>query len=64
MSEETSSSGRRMRPCPICSKLSTPDAYPFCSKRCADIDLHRWFNESYTVPVVETDDIEDPEDPK
>lgn len=49
---------RRARPCPICSKLSTDKAYPFCSKRCADIDLHHWLKESYTVPVVELDDID------
>lgn len=59
MADNTDQNARRMRPCPICSKLSTPDAYPFCSKRCADIDLHRWFSEGYTVPVVETDDIDD-----
>jgi hypothetical protein len=26
---------------------------PFCSPRCADIDLGRWFNGSYSVPAVE-----------
>ena len=29
---------------------------PFCSKRCADIDLGNWFNEKYTVPAVEIDE--------
>lgn len=50
---------RRMRPCPICSKLSTPADYPFCSDRCAKVDLNRWFSEGYTIPVVETDDIDE-----
>ena len=50
---------RRMRPCPICSKLSTQEDYPFCSDRCAKIDLNRWFSEGYTIPVVETDDIDE-----
>ena len=49
--------------CPICRKLVSPDNKyrPFCSKRCADIDLGNWFNESYRVPVVELDeqDIQD-----
>ena len=36
--------------CPICKKPSDPQYRPFCSKRCADIDLGRWFNESYVVP--------------
>lgn len=56
---------RRMRPCPICSKLSTPDDYPFCSDRCAKIDMNRWFTGSYAIPAVETDDIDEsnlPED--
>ncbi|WP_150524274.1 DNA gyrase inhibitor YacG [Roseibium sediminis] len=57
-----SSPGRRMRPCPICSKLSSPEDYPFCSERCNQVDLHRWFSEGYSIPAVETDDVED-EDP-
>ena len=43
--------------CPICGKLEKANNYkPFCSKRCADIDLGNWFSESYTVPVVEMDE--------
>ncbi|MDR1025822.1 MAG: DNA gyrase inhibitor YacG [Lactobacillus sp.] len=43
--------------CPICGKLEKENKYrPFCSKRCADIDLGNWFSESYTVPVVEMDE--------
>lgn len=53
---------QRMRPCPICSKLSTPEDYPFCSDRCRQVDLNRWFSESYTVPVVETDDLDGSEE--
>jgi endogenous inhibitor of DNA gyrase (YacG/DUF329 family) len=26
---------------------------PFCSKRCADVDLHRWLGGSYAIPAVE-----------
>jgi endogenous inhibitor of DNA gyrase (YacG/DUF329 family) len=29
---------------------------PFCSRRCADIDLGRWLNGSYTAPVIEMDE--------
>ncbi|ATQ43526.1 DNA gyrase inhibitor YacG [Caulobacter mirabilis] len=44
------------RTCPICSK-PTEEAYrPFCSKRCADVDLQRWFTGGYAIPVVEDDD--------
>ncbi len=37
--------------CPICGKSGTPDYRPFCSKRCADIDLGRWLKEGYRVPT-------------
>jgi hypothetical protein len=39
--------------CPICGKPGVPDYRPFCSKRCADIDLGRWLKESYRVPAEE-----------
>ena len=48
-----------MSKCPICKKELTDTKYrPFCSKRCADIDLGNWFNESYHIPAVELDDTE------
>ena len=37
--------------CPICSKPTAPDYRPFCSRRCADVDLGRWLTESYRVPM-------------
>jgi endogenous inhibitor of DNA gyrase (YacG/DUF329 family) len=43
------------RSCPICSKPAIVRYRPFCSKRCADVDLQRWFTGSYAVPVVEED---------
>lgn len=39
--------------CPVCGKAPVPDYAPFCSKRCADIDLHRWLTGSYAIPAVE-----------
>ncbi len=36
--------------CPICGKGSEHRYRPFCSKRCADIDLGRWLGETYRVP--------------
>jgi endogenous inhibitor of DNA gyrase (YacG/DUF329 family) len=36
--------------CPICSKPVEPEYRPFCSKRCADVDLHRWLTGSYVMP--------------
>jgi endogenous inhibitor of DNA gyrase (YacG/DUF329 family) len=41
---------RRPRPCPICGQKSRPEWHPFCSKRCADIDLHRWLTGRYAIP--------------
>lgn len=43
--------------CPICSKDSDKKYRPFCSKNCADIDLGRWFNGTYTAPSEEDDDL-------
>jgi uncharacterized protein len=42
--------------CPICGKPAQPQFRPFCSRRCADVDLHRWFSDSYAIPVVEDDE--------
>jgi endogenous inhibitor of DNA gyrase (YacG/DUF329 family) len=38
------------RPCPICRKPRSAEFAPFCSPRCRDIDLGRWFGEGYAVP--------------
>ena len=43
------------RPCPICRKPATPRDRPFCSPRCAEIDLGRWFSETYRIPTAEKD---------
>jgi endogenous inhibitor of DNA gyrase (YacG/DUF329 family) len=42
--------------CPICGKPADPRTRPFCSRRCADVDLHRWLSGAYAVPAVEADD--------
>lgn len=44
------------RPCPICSKPLVERFRPFCSKRCADVDLGRWLNGSYAIPAEEEDE--------
>lgn len=46
---------RRPRKCPICGKDAARETYPFCSKRCADIDLNRWLTDGYSIPAVEAD---------
>lgn len=45
--------------CPVCGRPSDNKYRPFCTKRCADIDLGRWLKESYRVPTEET--LEDAE---
>lgn len=51
-----------VRRCPICGKPESrvERERPFCSRRCADIDLHRWLNGAYAVPV-QPDEDEQPE---
>jgi endogenous inhibitor of DNA gyrase (YacG/DUF329 family) len=39
--------------CPICGKRSSPQHQPFCSRRCANIDLGRWLKGSYRVEIEE-----------
>ncbi|HEY9215569.1 MAG TPA: DNA gyrase inhibitor YacG [Ancylobacter sp.] len=48
--------------CPICGKSMVEKYRPFCSSRCADVDLHRWLSGAYAIPVTEDDD-EDGEEP-
>jgi endogenous inhibitor of DNA gyrase (YacG/DUF329 family) len=35
--------------CPICGKPRAALYQPFCSRRCADVDLARWFSGSYSI---------------
>jgi hypothetical protein len=44
--------------CPICKGETSADYRPFCSRRCADIDLAKWLNGSYAAPSQDPDDIE------
>jgi endogenous inhibitor of DNA gyrase (YacG/DUF329 family) len=46
--------------CPVCSKPAEQKFLPFCSSRCRDVDLNRWFSGRYVVPGRD-DDTEDPE---
>ena len=42
--------------CPICQKPSDARYRPFCSRRCADVDLGKWLTGSYAIPVEEAED--------
>ncbi len=47
-----------LRACPICGKPATLEHKPFCSRRCADIDLHRWLGGVYAIPAMPSDEGE------
>ena len=55
MSQATTTT--KVRRCPICKSEAVAAYKPFCSKRCADIDLGKWFNDAYVV--AGNDDDED-----
>lgn len=40
--------------CPQCGKATEKKYRPFCSQRCQQLDLGKWFNESYAIPAEET----------
>ncbi len=50
--------------CPTCQKDPDTKYRPFCSKRCADIDLGKWFDGTYTVAGDEAVASSDDEGPK
>ena len=45
--------------CPICAKDTHADFRPFCSKRCADIDLAKWLGGGYAIPSENPDDADE-----
>jgi endogenous inhibitor of DNA gyrase (YacG/DUF329 family) len=46
----------RTRKCAACGKPQVKEHRPFCSKRCAQLDLGRWLGERYAIPAVEDPD--------
>lgn len=46
------------KPCPICGKPAVQRFKPFCSARCADIDLGRWLKGSYVIPGEPVEETE------
>ncbi len=46
--------------CPICGRPASARHRPFCSARCADVDLGRWLGGQYRVPAADNDEEERP----
>ncbi|WP_108259720.1 DNA gyrase inhibitor YacG [Mangrovicoccus ximenensis] len=42
--------------CPVCGKPADPRYRPFCTRRCADVDLARWLTGSYAIPADDEPD--------
>jgi uncharacterized protein len=47
---------QRRQACPICGKPVEERFRPFCSKRCADVDLNRWLSGVYALPGTEDEE--------
>ncbi|MBU0781603.1 DNA gyrase inhibitor YacG [Loktanella salsilacus] len=45
--------------CPICERATDPQYRPFCSKRCADVDLAKWLTGSYAIPAAPEEQADD-----
>ncbi|RBP02526.1 hypothetical protein DFR50_1512 [Roseiarcus fermentans] len=48
--------------CPICGKPRSERYDPFCSRRCADVDLYKWLKGGYVIPGSERERGEPPDD--
>lgn len=48
-----------MSKCVICGKEQDAQYRPFCSKRCADVDLNRWLSGGYAIPAEEDEPSSD-----
>jgi hypothetical protein len=48
--------------CPICGRPASARHRPFCSVRCAEIDLGRWLGGHYRIPAPENDEEDRPAD--
>ena len=42
--------------CVICGRPRVADYDPFCSRRCADVDLYKWLKGGYVIPGQENAD--------
>lgn len=57
--QKSAVSARKDRKCPICGKPADEKHLPFCSKRCAQVDLNRWLSGAYAIPGKQPEGDED-----
>lgn len=48
--------------CPICAKEADAKYRPFCSRRCADVDLGKWLTGSYAIPSAAEETADKPDE--
>lgn len=51
-------------PCPICGAPPKERFRPFCSLRCANVDLGNWLTDRYAIPVAEDEQDPGTEEPR
>lgn len=44
--------------CPVCKRKTDAAYRPFCSRRCADVDLAKWMSGSYAIPSDDPEDLD------
>lgn len=47
---ETDPKPRPLPRCPVCGRRASQETRPFCSPRCAQVDLGRWLTGAYAIP--------------
>jgi len=59
MNAEPTKPNRPVRKCALCDNPVAEKFSPFCSKRCADLDLGKWLNGSYVIEGSDSPSSED-----
>ena len=62
MASSTPGPPQKLGACPVCKAPADHHYRPFCSRRCADVDLSRWLRGAYAIPGGDSDADEDGDD--
>ncbi len=55
---------RPNRPCPECRRESSREFWPFCSRRCKEVDMNRWLSGAYVIPARDDEDESETSSPE